>query len=56
MNLNSHLIELKKKHENLSHRIESDQRSPGANGLNIGVMKKEKLLLKEEIFRVSAQL
>lgn len=56
MNLNSHLIELQKKHADLSSKIESDQQSPGSSDLAVGEMKKEKLRLKEEITRIEAQL
>ncbi len=56
MNLNSRLTELQKKHQMLSQKIESDQRSPGIDGLEIGELKKEKLRLKEEITRVSARV
>lgn len=56
MNLNSHLTELQKKHEKLESQIEQTQRHPSADNVEIGAMKKEKLRLKEEITRVSAQL
>ena len=54
MSLNSHLQELRKKHEALSEEVEAAQRSPGADDLSISRMKKEKLHLKEEIKRLSA--
>jgi len=56
MNLNSHLNELQKKHEKLDTQIEQTLRHPSADTTEIGAMKKEKLRLKEEIARVSAQL
>ena len=56
MNLNSHLNELKKKHEVLENRIEQTQRHPSADTIELGAMKKEKLRIKEEIARVAAQL
>ena len=56
MSLDSHLAELRKKHEILSEKIESEQRSPGSDDLNILELKKEKLHLKEEIERISTQL
>ena len=56
MNLNSHLNELQKKHEKLESQIEQTQRHPSADTTEIGAMKKEKLKLKEEITRVSAQI
>ncbi len=56
MNLNSHLNELQRKHENLDNQIEQTQRHPSADTIEIGAMKKAKLRIKEEITRVSAQL
>jgi hypothetical protein len=56
MSLQSHLTELRRKHETLSHRIEQEQRQPGSNDLEISGMKKEKLKLKEEITRISRQV
>ncbi|MEJ6708851.1 MAG: DUF465 domain-containing protein [Amylibacter sp.] len=49
MSLSSHISELQKKHEELSRRVETTQRSPGSNDLEIASMKKEKLRLKEQI-------
>ncbi len=56
MSLSSHLSELRRKHESLSDKIEVEQRSPGSDTLSIAELKKEKLLLKEEIERISAQV
>jgi hypothetical protein len=56
MSLQSHLIELRRKHESLSVRIEEEQRAPGSNDLEVAALKKEKLRLKEEIARVSGEL
>jgi hypothetical protein len=53
MSLTSHLSELRRKHEQLSHRIELEQRSPGSDDLAIATLKKQKLRLKEEIARLS---
>ena len=53
MSMESHLIELKKKHENLEHRLEAEERSPAADRLAISQMKKKKLQLKDEIQRLS---
>lgn len=55
MSLSSHLVELKKKHEQLSNEVEQVQRAPGSSDLQIAEMKKQKLKLKEEIERLSAQ-
>ena len=35
MSITSHLQELRRKHENLSHMVESEQRSPGSDALKI---------------------
>ncbi|MEM8592033.1 MAG: DUF465 domain-containing protein [Pseudomonadota bacterium] len=53
MSLNSHVVELKRKHETLSEAVEIAQRSPGADTLEIAKMKKQKLQLKEEIERLT---
>jgi hypothetical protein len=49
----SHLSELRRKHENLSHMVETEQRSPGSDALKIAELKKQKLKLKEEITRLA---
>jgi hypothetical protein len=56
MSLHSHLSELRRKHEMLSERIEQEQRHPGSDDMAISSLKKEKLKLKEEITRISAQI
>jgi hypothetical protein len=53
MSMSSHISELKKKHEELSERVELVQRRPGSDDLEVATMKKEKLRLKEEITRLS---
>ncbi len=53
MSLSSHIEELRRKHENLSDKVESAQRSPGVSDLEIAELKKQKLRLKEEIVRLS---
>ena len=53
MSLNSHLQELRKKHQSLSDTVEEMQRSPSADDMTIIEMKKQKLKLKEEIARLS---
>lgn len=54
MNLSSHLQELKRKHQTLSESVEVLQRSPATDDLEIARLKKQKLILKEEITRLSA--
>jgi len=53
MSLSSHLQELKKKHQTLSHSVERLQRSPATDDLEIAKLKKQKLMIKEEIQRLS---
>lgn len=54
MSLSSHVTELKKKHQTLSDSVETLQRNPGTDDLEIARLKKQKLLIKEEISRLSA--
>ncbi len=54
MSLTAHLTELKKKHHSLSVEVEQAQRSPGVDALQISMLKKQKLALKEEIERLSS--
>jgi hypothetical protein len=54
MSLNAHLDALKNKHQAMSDAVESAQRAPGVNTLEVATMKKEKLRLKEEITRLSS--
>ena len=56
MSLNSHLQELKRKHNSLSAEVEEAQRAPGTDDMTIADMKKRKLKLKEEIERVSSRM
>ena len=53
MNLSSHLQELRKKHQSLSEQVELAQRRPATDGLQIQDLKKKKLVIKEEIERLS---
>ncbi len=55
MTLSSHLTELRKKHQALSETIESEQRNPGSDDLNIRQLKVRKLHLKEEIERIASK-
>ena len=54
MSLNTHLTELKRKHQDLSLEVEQAQKAPGVDGLQVVTLKKQKLRLKEEIQRLSA--
>ncbi len=53
MSMNSHLEALKKKHETLSENVEVLQRSPASDDIEVAKLKKQKLMLKEEISRLS---
>ncbi len=52
MALSARLQELRKKHEDLSQQVETEQKSPGTDPFRITEMKKQKLRLKEEISRL----
>ncbi len=54
MALSSHLDELRKKHQSISDAIETAQRAPGIDDIEITRLKKQKLQIKEEITRLSA--
>ncbi|MEM9429561.1 MAG: DUF465 domain-containing protein [Pseudomonadota bacterium] len=53
MSLSAHLAELQKKHQVLAQRIEEEERSPAADHVGITDLKRRKLLLKDEIKRLS---
>ena len=53
MSVMSHIIELQKKHDELSLKVEKAQQSLGLDDFEVVVMKKQKLRLKEEISRLS---
>lgn len=53
MSLSSHITELRRKHEHLSEKVETYQRRPGIDDLEVAALKKQKLRLKEEIERLS---
>ena len=56
MSMDSHIAELKKKHQSLSSMIEREERSPGADDLDVRRLKREKLRLKEQIHRLEPRL
>ena len=53
MSVESHVQELRRKHQSLSTQIEAAHRSPATDDLSIAQMKKEKLRLKEQITRLT---
>lgn len=52
MSLSSHLEELRRKHATLKAEVEEAQRSPGIDAGQLRQLKKEKLRIKEQIFRL----
>lgn len=53
MSINAHVSELRRKHQHLSNEVEDAQKSPGVDALELTMLKKQKLKLKEEIERLS---
>jgi hypothetical protein len=53
MNLNSRIAELQRKHMCLSQTVKIAQKYPYTDHLQVAELKKKKLLLKEEISRLS---
>ena len=54
MIISSHVLNLRKKHQELSEEIEEAQRDLATDDLQLAEMKKRKLKIKEEIFRLQA--
>ena len=48
------LADLKKQHEDLARMVELEQQKPGADQMALTELKKKKLLIKEQIHRLSA--
>ncbi|MCL4188725.1 MAG: DUF465 domain-containing protein [Rhodobacteraceae bacterium] len=53
MTMSAHLQELRRKHQALSEMVEEAQKNPAEDPLKIAELKKQKLKLKEEIYRLS---
>lgn len=51
MSLESHLVELTRKHQALDAEISQAQRQPGSSQFDLQALKKRKLRLKDEIER-----
>ena len=51
----NHIKALKKKHQSLKIEISSAQKNPSTNTENITLMKKLKLKVKEQIYRMEAR-
>ncbi|MDG1154967.1 MAG: DUF465 domain-containing protein [Paracoccaceae bacterium] len=54
MTVSSHVLTLRKKHQDLSEEIEQAQKALASDDLNVTAMKKRKLKIKEEISRLQA--
>lgn len=54
MNLESHLASLEAKHTNLEARINEESQRPAPDDIRIQALKKQKLMIKEELTRLAA--
>jgi len=54
MTMESHLAELERRHEALEKEIEEAMSHPGTDNLVLADLKKRKLQLKDEIFRLKS--
>ena len=55
MDASSHISQLRQKHRALSDKIVDEQQRPGSDDPQITAMKRQKLLLKEEITKLAAR-
>ena len=55
MAIESHIVELQKRHELLELAIADELQSPGRDDLQVTELKRQKLRLKEDIERLSAE-
>lgn len=53
MSVESHLNELRRRHEALERRIAEELSHPGSNDLTIAALKREKLSIKDQITRLT---
>ena len=56
MSLASHVETLKRKHEQLEHKITETERHPGVDHVEIAALKREKLRVKDEIEKHAASI
>ena len=56
MSVSTHLDSLRSKHEALESKIRDEQSRPGADSLKVTTLKRQKLQIKEEIEKLSAQV
>ena len=52
MSLNSHLVELERKHQALERQIQDTLGQPSTDGLRVAELKRRKLQLKDEIAKL----
>ena len=55
MSVESHLDQLREKHEALKEQIREEERHPGVDHLEIAELKRRKLLVKDEIARLTPE-
>jgi hypothetical protein len=55
MSVEAHVAELRRKHQALSDKIETEQRSPASNDLDLAELKRQKLKIKDQIERYAAE-
>lgn len=53
MSLNAHLVELQRRHHALEQEIEKEKQRPSSNALRMAELKRKKLVLKDEIVKLS---
>ncbi len=56
MSLQTHLVELEKKHQALEYALEKALAHPSASDVELAQMKRKKLQLKDEITKLKASL
>ncbi|MCA0405887.1 MAG: DUF465 domain-containing protein [Proteobacteria bacterium] len=56
MSMMSHIAELERKHQALDKQIVAELNHPNKNSTKIAQMKRQKLVLKDEILRLKATL
>ena len=52
MSLQSHLVELEKRHQAIEREIETELHSPSSSDLRITELKRRKLQIKDEILKL----
>jgi hypothetical protein len=52
MSMQSHLVELEKRHQAIEKEIETELHSPSSSDLRIVELKRKKLLLRDEISKL----